>query len=120
MARYRAKARLFLSRLVEAGEEFTSDEVPGRNWEPVDADAEAAVKERFPDGEPVADLKIDGKPLVDIPKDWRDMSANKMIVLARKLGAPEKGTNRESAVAWIEREEVQRIHVAGDRSREAA
>lgn len=120
MARYRAKARLFLDRLIESGEEFSSDGVPGQNWDPIDDDAKAAVQAQFPNGLTPDPMKLQGKPLVAVPDGWRDLSAGKIIALAHKLGAPMKGTDRESAVAFIEREEVNRIHVAGDRAREAA
>lgn len=119
MGQYRAKARLFLGRLVEVGEEFSSNDVPGRNWEPLDDEAKAAVTDRFgADAQP--ETKFSGKPLVDIPGDWKELSKPKLLALAHKLGAPAKGTGVEQATEWIEREVVQRIHVAGDRSREAA
>jgi len=38
--------------LVFVGEEFTTDAVPGSTWEPVDAEAIAKCKERFPDRYP--------------------------------------------------------------------
>jgi hypothetical protein len=39
---------------------------------------------------------------VAIPPDWRDQRPEQIINLARKLGAPVKGTNAERAVAFIE------------------
>lgn len=120
MGLYRAKSRLFLGRLVEVGEEFSSDDVPGRNWEPLDDEAKAAVADRFGAAEAPQETKFTGKPLVDIPADWKEFSKPKLLALAHKLGAPAKGTGAEQAKEWIEREIVQRIHVAGDRSREAA
>jgi hypothetical protein len=51
MARYRAKANLFVKRLIVEGEAFVSDAVPGKNWEPLDDEAHAAVAARF--GKPV-------------------------------------------------------------------
>ena len=60
MARYRAKAELYAlspqwlgNRLVKPGEEFESDDTPGRNWYPLDEAAIAAVVARF--GEVAAD-----------------------------------------------------------------
>lgn len=47
MARYAALQRLALSTgIVEQGQEFVSDDVPGRYWKPLDREAKAAVKER--------------------------------------------------------------------------
>jgi hypothetical protein len=43
MPRYRALGPLYLRKLVEPGEEFESDLPPGRNWEPLDDEARAAV-----------------------------------------------------------------------------
>lgn len=39
---------------------------------------------------------------VAIPEDWRDQRPEQIINLARKLGAPVKGTNTERATAFIE------------------
>lgn len=40
--------------MVFVGEEFTTDTVPGSTWEPVDDDALAKCRERFPDKYPAA------------------------------------------------------------------
>lgn len=120
MGLYRAKARLFLDRLIEAGEEFSSDGVPGMNWEPLDDAAKAAAQARFGDAPAQPEPKFAGKPLAEIPDGWKDFSKPKLIALAVKLGAPAKGTSADDARAWIEREQVQRIHCAADRTREAA
>ena len=54
MPRYRAKAELYVSspqwlgnRLVKPDEVFESNDVPGRNWFPIDDAAIAAVVARF-------------------------------------------------------------------------
>jgi hypothetical protein len=39
---------------------------------------------------------------VAIPPDWRDQRPEQIINLARKLGAPVKGTNTERAIAFVE------------------
>ncbi len=47
MAEYIALDRVALTGgVVEAGTKFSSDEVPGRFWKPIDKDAKAAVKAR--------------------------------------------------------------------------
>jgi hypothetical protein len=47
MAKYRALAQLYVgSRLVGAGESFTSDDVPGAQWEPLDDDGKERYGER--------------------------------------------------------------------------
>jgi hypothetical protein len=47
MAKYRAKAALYVgSRLIAPGETFTSDDVPGKEWEPLDDAGKAAHDER--------------------------------------------------------------------------
>ncbi|WP_292229323.1 hypothetical protein [Brevundimonas sp.] len=47
MARYQALARLALKDgLIETGQEFESDAIPGTFWHPLDKAAEAAVAKR--------------------------------------------------------------------------
>ena len=53
MPRYRAKSVLWVNspewigaRQVEAGAEFTSNDIPGVNWEPVDDEARSAYRAR--------------------------------------------------------------------------
>lgn len=60
------------------------------DWRAAQAKAAAAVAQQ-PADEPVA-----------IPDDWRDQRPEQIINLARKLGAPVKGTNTERAVKFIE------------------
>ena len=123
MALYRAKKELFLDRHIVAGEQFSSDMVPGRNWEPLDDDAKAAVEARFgengPTPEPVRP-ELQTKPLLAIPEDWRNLRPEQIINLARRLGAPVKGTKLKEATDWVEREIAQRGNVSPERAREAA
>lgn len=47
MAKYRAMAALYVgSRLIAPGEGFTSDAVPGAQWEPLDDEGRAAHDDR--------------------------------------------------------------------------
>lgn len=67
MAEYLALDRVALSGgVVEAGAKFSSDEVPGRFWKPIDKDAKAAVKARDEarkaTAEPLALVADDGDP----------------------------------------------------------
>ena len=107
MAQYIARNLLFIdSRLIEIGEHFESDLPPGRNWEPVDEEAKAAVAARKFAPEP----KLPGdntKPLIEIPAEWRQLDKVGTVRLARQLGAP-NGTKYEPAVEWIAREEAAR------------
>jgi hypothetical protein len=111
MPKYRALAMLFIdSRLILAGEDFDSDLAPGKNWHPMDAEAKAKCEQRGN----VPDPKIPGEhktPLVEIPDDWRDLTAFQQIALARKLGAPGKGLKRADAINRIETEVVHRATV---------
>lgn len=121
MARYRAKALLFVDRLLTTGEEFSSDLPPGLNWEPLDADARAAVAKRFPRGAPeTASPGIRAAPMTAIPENWRELPTPQVITLAIRLGAPRKGTTRPVAEKHIENEIAQRGLTAPERAREAA
>lgn len=119
MARYQAKALLFVDRLVAVGEEFTSDLPPGLNWEPLDAAARAAVEARF-NGQAKTESPLRAAPLASIPDDWRELPTPQIIQLARRLGAPAKGTGRKQAEQHIEREIAQRGLTSPERAREAA
>lgn len=90
------------SQLIEPGDEFTSEAVPGENWKPLNGAAEAAVgamnfkpPERLP-----GDRRT---PLVEIPENWRTLDKVDTVRIARRLGAP-NGTKAPEAVAWIEKE----------------
>lgn len=96
MARYRAKAQLYVgNRLINPGDLFNSDHEPGSQWEPVDENGKPVA----PNGDPGA---------VDIPDGWRDLTPEKRISLARRLGAPVKGTDKAAADAKIEAELARR------------
>lgn len=121
MPRYRAKALLFVDRLIHPGEEFSSEAPPGINWEPLDSAATQAVASRFPSGAP--DVVMPGgvaPTLLRIPDDWREFAPQRIISMAVKLGAPRKGTRLEAAVKHIERELALRGLTSPERAREAA
>lgn len=91
MAKYRAKADLYLvGRLVKAGEAFESDDTPDEKWEPLDPKTDAKGGE------------------IQIPDNWRDLQDGQRINLARRLGAPVKGTGTTEADATIEAELARR------------
>jgi hypothetical protein len=102
MARYRARAALFVRRLIDAGEEFESDLPPGRNWEPIDDAAKAAVEEYMASRGKVLALydRLDPKPrdkaAVDIPPDWATLSGPKRRSLAQRLGAQSNVTEADA------------------------
>ena len=96
MAKYRALAALYVgSRLIAPGEIFASDDVPGLQWEAVDADGKPLVAAADPN-------------VVEIPEGWRDLGPQKRISLAQRLGAPAKGTNAADADKRIEAEVAKR------------
>ena len=70
MAKYRAKADLLVDEnpgrspgpiLIKSGTEFTSSRVPGENWEPLDAAAKVAKRNRF-GGAAAADTDVEAEP----------------------------------------------------------
>lgn len=103
MARYRAKHPIFIgASLYQVGEEFESDLPPGRNWEPLDDEAKAAVAKANHKPEP----KLPGQhntPLVEIPENWTSLKGFDLINLAKKLGLPKNG-KADDARALIEKE----------------
>lgn len=100
MARYRAKAQLYVgTRLVAPGEVFNSDLEPGLQWEAIDEHGKPIVVGAAADTDASA---------VEIPEDWRDLNPQKRIKLAQRLGAPTKGTNADAADAAIEAELARR------------
>lgn len=115
--RYRAKAPVFVRQLIAAGEEFESKLPPGRNWEPLNAEAEAAVaKFRDKNANVLAIVdRLDPPPrdysAVRIPEDWQHMSSAKRRGLARKLGA-QANVRAEDANSFIEAELERRAHRA--------
>ena len=125
MASYRAKAQLYVgTRLVAVGEKFTSDLTPGLQWEPLDEEAhdrfQSYVSHRAKQGikvqpakAPAAEKPIDSN-VVAIPDGWRDLRPEKRINLARRLGAPVKGTNEAKANEVIEAELAKRQAAANE------
>lgn len=68
MAGYRAKADLFVDGVaIKSGQEFDSENTPGRNWEPRDVGARARVKATFGDKPPA--------PIADTPNILRALAA---------------------------------------------
>lgn len=120
MAKYEAKYRSFIGgSVIEAGEQVEYDGIPGSNLIPLDDAAKAAVKKRDDDKarakaapQPATLPHRDpDKKLVEIPADWRELSKNQRVALARRLGAPEAGTNAEAADKFIEAEIANRAVV---------
>lgn len=124
MARYRVNTRSFFDRLYDVGETVEYDGVPGTNLDPLD-DAARAAKEaadagrqrrpglRATDGKrPLEPLPVEKKrePL-EIPEGWRELPPEQRINLARRLGAPVKGTRSKQADEWIETELARRATV---------
>ncbi|MDO8596416.1 MAG: hypothetical protein Q7R45_07315 [Sulfuricaulis sp.] len=136
MAKYQAEALLFVERrLIAPGESFESDDVPGRNWKPLDDAAKAAVTAHFGDKpkgpvkfvqpatipvEPTAPVEEPKPPeslpvIVQIPPDWDLDRPERIINLARRLGAPVRGTGTEAAKEWIKAELKQRAEAVKEK-----
>lgn len=109
MARYRALAPLYLRSLIRAGEEFDSELPPGRNWEPLDDEARAAVDKFNAERGNIHQLadRLDPKPhrndAIAVPQDWRSLSGPKRRALAKRLGAQTNVTEAD-ANSFIEAE----------------
>lgn len=113
MPRYRAKNLLFIDgdRLVFPGEEFTSDIEPGKNWEPLDAQASKAVAAMLAArGAAIEKAESTGigqrndhAASIEIPADWPSLSKPKRRALAMKIGAQPTCTAVE-ADSFIEAE----------------
>jgi hypothetical protein len=90
MAEYEAGALIFdeHSRLIEVGERFRSDRVPGKNWLPVDDEAKAAVDARFGKNGPVV-TSLERQPatslVAEIPDDWRDLHHLRRVQIAKQI-----------------------------------
>lgn len=124
MPRYRCNTRSFFDREYLAGDEVEFDGIPGTNLDPLDDAARAAkesadaAKARKP-GMRAVDGKRPLEPLppqperklVEIPDDWQGLKPELRINLARKLGAPVKGTRTKEADEWIETELARRATV---------
>ncbi|MCL4712171.1 MAG: hypothetical protein KJZ73_13090 [Pseudorhodoplanes sp.] len=108
MAHWQAEALLFVDgRLIMPGETFESDAVPGRNWRPLDDAKANTVTAPAPLSSP--DRKS-GDP-VEIPENWRGLRPERRINLARRLGAPVRGTGTAEADRTIEAELAMRATV---------
>jgi hypothetical protein len=109
MAKYRALGPLYVRRLIEGGEVFESDLPPGRNWEPLDDEARAAVEKYRKERGKVLALydrlqpRAVDKNAVDIPADWKTSSGPKRRSLAQRLGAQSNVTEAD-ANSFIEAE----------------
>lgn len=124
MPRYRVNTRSFFDREYLVGEEIDYAGIPGTNLDPLD-DAAREAKEaadaarnrrggmRSVDGKrPLEPLPPQPKrELAEIPENWRDLRPEQRINLARKLGAPVRGTNAEKANEVIETELARRATV---------
>lgn len=114
MAKYRAQASLYLGKgvTVRPGEHFTSDAVPGKNWEPLDEEAEARVKAHF-NGKPSA--TADTMPTIPIADNWESLHWTQRVKLAKELAGdfvvPDGKTEGQIADGLI-REEVARRKAA--------
>lgn len=90
--KYRAIAALFVDgRPIAPDEEFASASVPGRNWEPIDKEAKAAVSAHFasvPEQSAFAKSVL-AEPAIlggtEIPVDWRGLHHMTRIKIARAL-----------------------------------
>ena len=115
MPRYRALGRLYVRKLISAGEEFESDLPPGRNWQPLDDEAREAVDRFRASAGAVLSIadRLDPSPpapaAIDIPDDWRSLSGPKRRFLAQKLGA-QSNVKETDANSYIESELERRAH----------
>lgn len=116
MPQYEAGALIFTDRseLVEPGQKFASDAVPGKNWKPLDDAAKEAFAKRFPPVEPtVVSIKRQPSPeTVEIPADWRDRVPILIYKLASQLfgdyDVPEGMTKFDRACELIDAEVAKR------------
>jgi hypothetical protein len=111
MARYRAQAALYMGRgvTIKPGETFTSDATPGRNWQPLDDVAKAAVDAAFPNGKPlVKELGV----LVPIPDNWAAMHWTQRASIAKQIAGelkvPDGKTEAQAADDIIKAELARR------------
>lgn len=113
MPLYRVEALSWIGgRTVRAGEEIEYSGVPGSKLTPLDdaakqAKADATGRKNRPPAKPVGQKRT----LVEIPADWETKQGIEIVGLARKLGAPIKGTTKESAVKFIKDEVARRATV---------
>jgi hypothetical protein len=100
-------------RDVQAGEKIQYAGVPGKFLTPLDDEAkaqkEAAESGRVPPAPGSVGAMLEhGHGLVVIPDDWKQMTPAQIINLARKLGAPARGTGKEQAIDHIKAELIKR------------
>lgn len=128
MARYRAKSYLFIDgSYIQPGATFTSKRPPGKNWEPLDDAAKAAVAKRHDEvartvptvsgiSQPDGTLRLSAfdrlqPAATEIPDDWKNESVPARRALAIRLGAPRQ-IKEPDADAMIEREVARRAALA--------
>lgn len=117
MPLYRALGPLFLDgRLIPPGERFENDGVPGAKWEPIDEAAKAAVDARSSEAKPARGFAAtpgvnERRSLIEIPGDWEELPAQRRILIARSLGAPQKGLTGDKANTIIKDELARRATV---------
>lgn len=122
------------NRLIQPGDTFESDLPPGQQWEPMDDAARSAVASRpssprttrprdgarpaaTPEEKKAAiraqmsalQAQLDGiegdkSDAVEIPDGWEKLKPEQRINLARRLGAPVKGTGAAKADEVIQAE----------------
>ena len=109
MARYRALGPLFVRTLIAPGEEFESDLPPGRNWHPLDDEAQAAVEKfRAEKGAVLSiadrlDPSRQAAASVEIPADWDSLPWFELRALALKLGA-QSNVKKDDAKSYVKAE----------------
>jgi len=122
MARYRVEATSWIGgRTVKPGEEIEYAGIPGSKLTPLDDEAKAAKEAagaQRAEGTGRATSKFapinvnpEKRRLVEIPDNWEELNSEQRINLARKLGAPVKGTGIKAADAFIKAEIANRAVV---------
>lgn len=102
------EAREIKARYDEAREAGSNLPKSPADWRAAQAKAAAAAAAVAPPPPPPADDPV------AIPDDWRDQRPEQIINLARKLGAPVKGTNTARAIAFVEAQIALRAEPAAD------
>lgn len=115
MPRYRVEKLSWIGgRNVKPGEEIEFAGIPGTALTPLDDDAKAAKlaadTKRLPP-KPGSMALVGGRHQVEIPKNWEQETGPALILLARKLGAPAKGTTAKVATTIIKDELARRATV---------
>jgi hypothetical protein len=123
MARYKLTDATFINSVHTAGAEVEYAGWPGSTMVPIDDEARETKeyydetrksRREVPNTPAEWRAKVSAEAAkkapavvvtddpVPIPEDWREHRPEQIINLARKLGAPVKGTNTERATAFIE------------------